>query len=262
VTDAAAWLRRLRPAPDPRVRLVCLPHAGGTAAFYRTWRDLMPPDVELHAVQYPGRLDRLAEACIDDMDAMADGVATAVEGLLDRPVALFGHSLGAVIAFEAARQMQSRWPGTPARLFVSGRPAPDRPRPGVMHLAPDAVLWEQMSHLGGTRPEILTSAALRDVFLPALRSDYRLVERYQPRPGPPLTCPLTVLVGDRDGEVDADDARLWKAFTLGEFSIRVFPGDHFYLIGRESEVVDEVLRRLRGGALADRAVRGERQAWR
>jgi pyochelin biosynthesis protein PchC len=246
------WLRRLRPVADPWIRLVCFPHAGGTAAFYRSWRDVVPPDVELYAVQYPGRLDRIAEPCIEDMDAMADAVTSALAPLLDRPLVLFGHSLGAVIAFETARCLQARWPGTPTRLVVSGRPAPDRPRPGVLHLAPDAVLWNELSRLNGTRPEVLAIPALREMFLPALRSDYRLVELYRPRSHPVLRCPLTVLLGDCDDEVDPDQARLWAPFTRAGFSMRVFPGDHFYLIGREPELVDEILRCLAGDALPRR----------
>jgi surfactin synthase thioesterase subunit len=239
-----AWLRRLEPAAELRVRLVCFPHAGGTAAFYRPWRGHLTPDVELYAVQYPGRLDRIGEACIDDMDVVADAVTTAVLPLTDRPVALFGHSLGAVIAYEVARRLPARPARNLARLFVSGRAAPARQRPGALHLASDDVLWGEIGGLGGTRAEVLADADLRRSFLPALRSDYRISETYRPRPGPRLDCAVTALLGDQDGEVAPDDAAPWADLTTGTFSMRVFPGEHFYLTSLVREVTDEILRRL------------------
>jgi surfactin synthase thioesterase subunit len=242
------WLRRLRAVEVPALRLVCFPHAGGTAVFYRRWRDELPPGIELYAVQYPGRLDRIAEPCIDDMDTMADAVTAAVTPLLDRPLALFGHSLGSVVAYEVARRLGERRLGLPVRLFVSGRAAPDRARPGNKHLASDDILWDELRRLNGTRPEVFNDRALRDAFLPALRSDYRLVEGYKPRPGPPLSCPLSVLLGDRDVECTVAQAQSWGALTRADFTVRVFTGDHFYLSGQEPAVVGEVIRQL-GGAV-------------
>jgi pyochelin biosynthesis protein PchC len=242
--STVTWLRRFRPVDAPWTRLVCFPHAGGSAAAYRTWRTDVPPDVELYAVQYPGRLDRIGEPCVDDMDRVADAVTDAITPLLDRPVALFGHSLGAAIAYETARRLPARTGHVPARLFVSGRPAPDRQRPGSTHLATDDVLWDEVRRLGGTGTDALADPELREAFLPALRSDYRLAETYRPRPGPPLDCPITALLGDRDSEVNADEASGWARFTRAAFSIRVFPGDHFYLVTHHAQVVDEVIDRL------------------
>lgn len=235
----AVWLRRLAPAEPPRVRLVCFPHAGGTAAFFRPWRAHLPAGVELLGVQYPGRLDRLGEPCVENVDQAVGPLATAVRSLLDRPVALFGHSLGATMAYEVARRVDGL-----AGLFVSGRPAPDRLRPVSDQLDSDDALWEELGRLGGTRPEVLANADLREALLPALRGDYRLVRTYRPRPGPPLDCPLTALVGDADSEVDLAEAGGWAAYTRGVFTLRTFPGGHFYLMSRTAELVDEILGRL------------------
>jgi pyochelin biosynthetic protein PchC len=238
------WLRRLGPVSEPWARLVCFPHAGGTAAYFRSWREHLPRDVELFSVQYPGRLDRIGEPCVDDMDLMAASVTSAVQPLMDRPVALFGHSLGAVVAYEVARRIAVRRPDTLTGLFVSGHPAPDRQRPGAKHLAADDILWQELGRLGGTRHEVLADPELRRVFLPALRSDYRLAERYKPRPGAPLACGVTALLGDQDSEVDLSEARSWAAVTTGRFTLRVFTGEHFYLTGQGPEVVGEIVRRL------------------
>jgi pyochelin biosynthetic protein PchC len=197
-------------------------------------------------VQYPGRMDRIADPLVDDMDLLADSVAMAVRPLLDRPVAFFGHSLGATVAYEVARRLCARSPGALARLFVSAREAPDRPRPGVRHLASDDVLWNELAHLGGTRPGALADPDLRSAFLPALRSDYRLAESYQPQPGPPLDCPVTVLLGEQDSEVEIGETVSWADVTWAGFSIRTFPGDHFYLIPRITEVISEITQRLSG----------------
>lgn len=241
-----AWLRRLAPVSRPWVRLICFPHAGGTAAFFRSWRDHLLPDVELYAVQYPGRMDRITEACVDDMDEMAGSVAGALEPLLDRPVALFGHSLGAVVAYEVARRVCARTPHALARLFASGRTAPSRHQPTGRHLVSDDALWRDVERLGGTKPEVLADRELRRAFLPALRSDYRLSELYRPGPGPLLACPVTALLGDRDSEVAPSDAASWATVTSAEFTIRIFPGGHFYLTSRLPEVVGEIMSSLAG----------------
>jgi pyochelin biosynthetic protein PchC len=245
----ATWLRRLGAVARPAMRLVCFPHAGGTAPFYRPWRDHLPPDLELYAVQYPGRMDRIADPLVDDMDLLADSVAMAVRPLLDCPLAFFGHSLGAIVAYEVARRLCARSPGSLVRLFVSAREAPDRQRPGVRHLASDDVLWGELARLGGTRPGALTDPDLRAAFLPALRSDYRLAECYQPHPGPLLDCPVTVLLGEQDSDVGVAETVSWAAVTWAGFSIRTFPGEHFYLIPRIADVTGEITQRLTGQAL-------------
>jgi pyochelin biosynthetic protein PchC len=246
VSATEIWLRRLAPTIRPWARLICFPHAGGTAAFFRPWRDYLLPDVELYAVQYPGRLDRITDACVDEMNPMAESVTRALQPLLDRPVALFGHSLGAAIAYEVARRISARSPRALTRLFVSGRTAPDRQRPSAKHLADDDALWDDIERLGGTSPEVLADPEMRRTFLPALRSDYRLSELYRPGPGPLLECPVTALLGEQDSEVEPAEAASWAGVTRADFSIHTFPGGHFYLISRLPEVIGEIMRRLAG----------------
>ncbi|MYT29250.1 alpha/beta fold hydrolase [Streptomyces sp. SID8354] len=239
------WLRRFRPVPHPRVRLVCLPHAGGSASFYRLWADALPWDVELVAVQYPGRMDRLREPCIEEAGKMADLLCEELRLLSGRPLVLFGHSLGALLAYEVARRLDRPGTPAPAQLVLSGRAAPGTRPPTTVHLGDDEELWAELRRLGGTSDEVSAQPELRSLVLPALRSDYRLAETYRHVPGPPLSCPVTVCVGERDTEVSREQAAAWSRYTRGGCEVAVFPGGHFYLNPERDRLLE-----LLSGALA------------
>ncbi|MEH1123249.1 thioesterase II family protein [Micromonospora sp. CPCC 206061] len=240
--DAGRWLIRFRPRPDAALRLVCFPHAGGSAAFFRPWLELVPPEVELVAVQYPGRLDRLGEPCVTDMDQMSRRILAALAATPGAAVALFGHSMGSVIAYEVARRLCAAPGGPPlARLMVSGRPGPAYHSGRTWHRAGDGALADELRRLGGTDEPALAHPELRGLVLSVLRNDYRLVETYRHRPGPPLSCPVTVLGGDDDPEAPVADLGGWAATTTGPVATRLFPGGHFYLVPHRPAVVREVM---------------------
>ncbi|GAA5077803.1 pyochelin biosynthetic protein PchC [Thermocatellispora tengchongensis] len=242
--QAQRWLRTFQPRPDAPVRLVCLPHAGGTAAFYRTWGSRMPPSIEVSAVQYPGRLDRFGEPVPERMADLVAGIAAVLTGLRAEAVVLFGHSMGAYTAYEVARVLE-RTEIVPLRhLVVSGLPDPDRHTPGDVHTGDDDAVVAELRRLGGTDAELLDDPEIRDLLLPAVRGDYRIIETYRHRPGPPLSCPITVFVGDADPEVTPEQAKGWGALTTGGCEVVVFPGDHFYLAGREAEVTEALAARI------------------
>jgi pyochelin biosynthesis protein PchC len=242
------WLRRFRPRPNARVRLVCFPHAGGSAAFYRPWAVEASPEIEVLAVQYPGRMDRLGEPCVVEMDQLVPRIAEAVAPVVRRgPVAFFGHSLGAAVAYETARWLESWHGAVLSALFVSGRPAPQCQRSTAIHLADDDAVWAEVRRLGGAGEETLDHDGVRALALPALRADYRLAETYLARPGPPLLTPVIACIGDVDPEVTAEEADGWMRHTRGGFALRTFRGDHFYLIPRRHEVLGEVAGWLRIG---------------
>jgi pyochelin biosynthetic protein PchC len=231
------------------MRLVCFPHAGGSARFFRSWAGQLPVTIELLAVQYPGREDRLDEECLTDMGQIADRIAAVLDPVMDRPLVLFGHSLGAAIAYEVARRLGRRTGQGPAALFVSGRPAPSRQRAESLHLAQDHVLWDDVRRLAGTRGQVLDHPELASLMLPTLRGDYRLSETYRSAPGPLLRCPVIACLGDSDPEVTPAEARCWGEVTGGGFSLQVFAGDHFYLVSREAEVVAMLVSQLAAHAV-------------
>lgn len=244
VQTAGEWLRVWRTVAQPRLRLVCLPHAGGTAGVFHPWLDHVPADVELVAVQYPGRQDRLNEACIEHMDALADQVTEAVTGLLDRPVAVFGHSMGASVAYEVTVRLEGRHNVSPVRLFTSGRQAPHRQTPeDIAHLSDDDLV-NTIRGLGEVDRGILDNHELREFILPPLRADYRLILGYRPAQLVKVATPITAYAGLSDPGCPIEGARAWSELTTGGFNLRIFPGDHFFPVTSAAEILHDLFRRL------------------
>ncbi|MFJ5832777.1 thioesterase II family protein [Streptomyces sp. NPDC093089] len=237
------WIYRYRPAPDARVRLVCLPHAGGSAPFFVPVARALSPDVDVLAVQYPGRLERRNEPLIESLTELAARVVDELVPWTDRPLALFGHSLGSLLGFEVARLLTEKG-HPPVRLFASGRRAPDVHRAEFDYALDDQGLLRAMAELGGTDPRILADEELMRMALPVIRADYRAVETYRYAAGAPLGCPVTVLTGGDDPKVSAADAAAWRAHTSGAFEVVTLPGGHFYLVDHHEKVTDLIADRL------------------
>ena len=228
------WLRRYHPAPEAPMRLVYFPHAGGAANSSFQLSAALPPVAEVVSVQYPGRHDRFGEPCIDSLSALADEIPQWLDALDDKPMAFFGHSMGSILAYEVTRRLQAEDPSpaagpTPTHLFVSGRRAPTIFREERVHLRDDDGLVDDLRALQGTDDSVFDDPEVMRLVLPAVRADYRAVETYAYEPGPLLTCPMTAVIGDSDPRVDRAEAEAWRQQTTGEFSLRVFPGGHFYL---------------------------------
>ncbi|MGW1597930.1 thioesterase II family protein [Streptomyces sp. NPDC002343] len=240
------WIRRYHPRPDAAARLVCLPHAGGSATFYHPVSASMPASVDVLAVQYPGRQDRRHEPCAASIQELADQVTPALLPWADRPLVLFGHSMGASLGFEVARRLERDHGIVPRALFASARRAPSCPRDESVHLRDDDGLIEEMRRLSGTDSAVLDDVELLRMALPAIRADYRAAETYAYEPGPNLRCPVVALVGDDDPKVTVDEARAWSRHTDASFECHVFQGGHFYLTSHQQQVL---------GLLADTALR-------
>jgi medium-chain acyl-[acyl-carrier-protein] hydrolase len=197
--------------------------------------------VEVVPVQLPGRESRFAEQPLESMRQLIDPLFEGLAGYLTRPFALFGHSMGALIAFELTRRMRS-WDLAPVHLFAAGCRAPHLPsRSPDWHTLPDPEFIAVIEKLGGIPPELLAERSFLDMMLPTLRSDCALVETYVLRPQAPLSCPVTVFGGLQDEEVFPEDVRAWSRHTIGAFSVHLLPGDHFFV----NSALPELLRLLR-----------------
>src|SRR5215831_10645719 len=240
----AAWVRRAQRPRPPLVTLFCLPFAGGGAGVFREWPAGLPAVIEVCPVHLPGREARFGEPAIGDLDALVDAL---LEGLLSHlvgPFALFGHSMGGLIAFELADRLRGRGV-TPAWFFASGVRAPHlRPRPDPRHALPDDEFLAALRQLNGTPPELLENPEIMDLMLPTLRSDFRLVETYRYRPRPPLECPVAAFGGRDDPNVPREDLEAWRRQAAGRFEAHVLPGDHFFLTPSRDEVLGVIGRRL------------------
>lgn len=224
------WLVVSRPLPQAPMRLFCLPYAGGGTAVYNTWHRYLPDTVELVSVRLPGRESRLMERPFTQLDALLPELGAALAEVSDKPFALFGHSMGAMIAFELTRWLRREKRPLPAKLLVSGFRAPHLPpnRPPIHHL-PNAEFIAEMKLLGGTPQEVLAHTELLDLLLPLLRADFTLVERYVWEEERPLTLPITAFGTPNDPIATPAQLAAWQQHTSGAFATHLFSGDHFYL---------------------------------
>jgi len=235
------WVRRFHRSPDSAARLVCFPHAGGSATYYFSLSERLAPVVETLALQYPGRQDRASEPALRNLAELADRSFEALSrwSTGDKPLILFGHSLGSVLAFETARRLQDA--GTAAAwVFTSGYPAPSVLRGGDIHRRGDAGIIEELRVVGGTNPVWLDNAEFMATVLPALEADYTAIETHPRQIGVRLDSPLTMLVGDDDPHTTLAEARSWADHTTAAFDLRVFSGGHFYLDAHQTEIAEMI----------------------
>jgi len=224
------WIACHTPNPHARLRLFCFPYAGGSAPAFRTWTAGLPAKVEVCPVQLPGRGSRLSEPPFTRLAPLVETLAHVLSPLLDKPFAFFGHSLGALISFELARQLRRQYGVHPVRLFVSAASAPQIPPASApLHALSDSALLKALCRLNGTPAEVLEHAELMQLMLPTLRADFAVYETYVYSAEPPLNCPVAAFGGLQDHRVGRSDLSAWRDQTCASFSLRMFPGDHFFL---------------------------------
>ena len=224
------------------LKVFCLPYAGGSAQVFRSWCLSRPSGMEIVPLEFPGRGSLIREPVCRSLEELVLRVAEDIESHRDGPYVLFGHSLGALVAFEASREMTERG-DPPNRLVVSAHRAPQVPLGGsALHDLPRDEFVAELRRLNGTPDEVLTHSDLMDLMLPILRADFRLTEEYEYHQGPQLECPISSYVGLHDSGVRLDDVDPWRRETRGDFIVRVFSGGHFFLNTASGEVLEAVQR--------------------
>lgn len=252
---ASAWFATPRPLDLPRATLICLPHAGAGASLFYAWGEaLRAAGVEVRAVQYPGRENRLNEPLVESSEAMTRLLADAWPALSGGgPSALFGHSMGALLAYELTLELERRRSvNLPRRLFLSGRNPPGvPPRLPPIHELPDDAFWRAVSErYDSLPPEVLAEPEMVALLTPILRADFRLVDEYRWTPQAPITVPVTILAGTRDPWTSAAELEGWRACTAAPSRIHFFEGDHFFHQKERASVTAFIRAELAADALA------------
>jgi medium-chain acyl-[acyl-carrier-protein] hydrolase len=246
-TTFDSWIACRKPNPQARLRLFCFPYAGTGASIFRTWADGLPADVEVCPIQFPGRGTRLMETPFTQLPPLVQALARALVPLLDKPFAFFGHSLGALVGFELARQLRRQSGVQPVHLFVSADRAPQIPHPDrPIHALPEGEFLAELHRLNGIPGKVLEEAELMQIMLPILRADFAVYETYAYSTEPPLNCPISTFGGLQDRRVSRGDLEAWRAQTSGAFSLRMFPGDHFFWNTTQPLLLQALSQELRG----------------
>jgi medium-chain acyl-[acyl-carrier-protein] hydrolase len=233
--------------PGARIRLFCFPYAGGGATIFSTWPRGLPPEVEVVAVQPPGREGRLAEKPYSDLMELTAAMHQALRPhLQEKPFAFFGHSNGGLMAFELARTLRRTAGPMPRHIFIGGRPAPQlKLDEEEIHALPHDEFIAALRRYAGTPEEILQNAEIMELIMPLLRADFALGETYRYAHEPPLDVPISAYAGRQDDEVTVDEVEAWREQTAAAFRLQVFPGDHFFVNGDRALVLAELSRELR-----------------
>jgi surfactin synthase thioesterase subunit len=252
--DMSRWFSRPAPRPAARLRLFCLPYAGGGTAPFRPWVEHLPDDIELCLVQLPGRETRMREVPYTAVDDLVSDLTESLEPLLDRPFAVFGHSMGALIAFALTRRLADAGL-PPERLLVSARRAPHIPDlDAPLHQLPDAAFVVGLvRRYNGIPKAILQDIDLLKLFLPTLRADLTMIETYRHTERPPLDVPISAFGGWEDTRATPADISGWRDLTRASFTLQMFPGGHFYINEQRTALltaIGDALRDVSGDHLA------------
>jgi medium-chain acyl-[acyl-carrier-protein] hydrolase len=244
-TVHSRWVAGNVAKPNAKLRLFCFPYAGGSTSTFKSWQEGLPDSVEVSAVQLPGRGGRLSEAPFQHLPEMVEALAGALSPLFDKPFAFFGHSMGALIGLELCRWLRRERDTMPVHLFVSGRRAPQLPElESPTYNLPESEFVQRLRILNGTPQGVLDHPELMQLMIPLLRADFSVCETYEYRTELPLNCPLTVFGGIQDVEVPHEQLQAWREHTKSTFSLRMFPGDHFFLNPAQPDILRIIAQHL------------------
>jgi len=232
----ALWFEHLSRTKMPSLRVFCTPYAGGSADIYSRWQQWFPQQVDICLVHLPGRGLRGRERPFTQLMPLVKAIASHIDGEIKVPYVLYGHSMGALISFELARELLAKHRNSPAHIFVSGCRAPQWPRkePPTFNLPHDKLI-DALKRLNGTPREVLEHPELMELFIDILRADFEIVDTYEYFPKERLSCPVTVYGGLQDEEVSAESCRAWQEQTSTTCEIKMFEGDHFFIRDPQSK---------------------------
>jgi medium-chain acyl-[acyl-carrier-protein] hydrolase len=241
-SERSSWFPFRRPRPAARLRLFCFPYAGGGATLYHPWREALGDEIEVCAVQLPGRENRYQEKPYRRMEPLVDDLLGRIDPLLDRPFAFFGYSMGAAIAHETALRLAESHGRVPEHLFACAQRAPHLEVQGRLTAdqMSDAELRDRLARLDGTPSQVLDSPELMELFGPRIRADLELNDSYLTSADRVHDCPLTVFGGRHDRDVSERGLEAWSCLTRGPFRMRVLDGGHFFIRERLDDVIAEV----------------------
>ena len=225
----SVWMPYCQEAPGARLTLFCFHCAGSGASMFRAWRQHIPKDIDLRPIQLPGRENRLKETPYTHIEPLVEDATQALTPHLSRPFAIFGHSMGALVAFEVARKIRSTSRLEPAHLFLSSYPASQlvRSRQAMANLPEDEFLVRAADY-HWIPEQLLRNRELTTAIAEILRADVATCESYAYRHDAPFECPVSVFGGQKDPYVSRDELLAWQDHALGPFKLRLFPGDHSY----------------------------------
>ncbi|MBH8552280.1 thioesterase [Nostocaceae cyanobacterium CENA357] len=237
------WIVRYQSHPRVRLRLFCFPYAGGNASIYRQWSELLPSDIEVCPIQLPGRENRSTEPPFTHVTPLVESLLKILVPYLDLPYAFFGHSMGALISFELARQIRNQCYPEPQHLFVSGRRSPhlftsDYP----IHQLPDTAFWEELRLYDGVPDMLLQNPQIAKFFLPLLRADFAINETYKYTPGMRFNYPITAFGGLQDKKVGSEEIMAWREMTNSDFYVHLFSGNHFFIRQEYHQILSIIAR--------------------
>jgi medium-chain acyl-[acyl-carrier-protein] hydrolase len=235
------WLSCYKPNPKAKLRLFCFPYAGGGSSIFRTWAGELPTWTEICPVQLPGRENRIQEKPFKEMEQIVTATVTALAPYFDLPFMFFGHSMGALIAYEIACYLRKHNNLMPKHLFVSGRFAPHIPDLERLHLLPDKEFKEEIGKYNGTPSAVLENGEIMQLIMPILRADFSVCETYLYNAREPLECPISAFTGKDDHMVDQEGLYAWQQHTTSKFRVEIFPGDHFFLRNFQRDLLKSIV---------------------
>jgi medium-chain acyl-[acyl-carrier-protein] hydrolase len=246
MAEATPWIYGPRITENARCRLFCLPHSGSGAAQFGPWKSFLPPFLDICPIQLPGRENRFREAPLTQIHRIAEILAVELKPYLDRPYILYGYSLGALIAFELARQLRRQNASPALALYALARPAPNlvQTRYPIHQLTDKEFLLELTHRFNGMSPAILKEKELMELLLPTLRADFTALETYVYQAEAPLDCPIRAFGGSDDPTTTEEELRAWELHTTGTFESAIFPGDHFFIRNNQQPILRSILSML------------------